>query len=731
MALAMDHQPDGQVAANQGVADPAAGGQNPELAPVPELRDDLQLFPGPPTYEGASTWTVYDPVRGRYFRLGREAFEMLARWQEGSPAAVAAAVVRDTTVEIEPSDVLEMVRFLRANCLVRVDNQQGIEGLIHQVKAGKRVWYKWIVHNYLFVRIPLVRPDRMLNGTLPLLQPLFTRSFLVVLLVLGGLGIYLALRQWDAFLNTFLYFFSPTGAVFFGCALVVTKMLHELGHGYQAKRFGCRVPSMGVAFLVMFPVLFTDTTESWRLNSRRQRLMIGAGGILVELSLALMATLLWSFLPDGPARSAAFLVATVTWVTTLAINLNPFMRFDGYYLLTDFLGMQNLQQRAFALGRWQMREWLFGLKEPEPEVFEPGMRRILTLYAFGTWIYRFFLFLGIALLVYHFFFKVLGITLMVIELIWFIGMPIWNEIKQWWQRRGTMRLNLNTAITLAVLGGFIWLMVTPWHAQIGMPGILRAEAYGTVFAPVPARIVAVDVARGDPVAADQVMLRLEAPELDHQIAQAEREMAVLQLQILRQTASGEGLEEIGVLQQRLATALTTQQGLKAQQDALVLRAPVGGTVVELSRELRPGLWVRPDQALARVVAPEAADFVAYVDGGDRERVAIGAPAEFIPDDPTQPPIGATVVGVEDVNAAVLDQPYLASVFDGAIAVRQNDQGGLVPEHSVYRVILQPATPMPAPDQVVRGIVQVEGEARSFADRIWRAVAAVLIRESGF
>ncbi len=731
MALAIDHPGGAADLPAQSAAAGPGGNQNPELAPLPELRDDLQLFPGPPTYDGASTWTVYDPVRGRYFRLGREAFEMLARWQAGSAAAVAAAVIRDTTVEVAPADVLDMVRFLRANCLVRVDNAQGIEGLVHQVNASKRAWYKWIVHNYLFVRIPLVRPDRMLTRTMPLLRPLFSRPFMTILMLLGALGVYLALRQWDAFLNTFLYFFSPTGAVFFGFALVFTKILHELGHGYQAKRFGCRVPSMGVAFLVMFPVLFTDTTESWRLNSRRQRLMIGAGGILVELSLAMLATLLWSFLPDGPARSAAFLVATVTWITTLAVNLNPFMRFDGYYLLTDFLGMQNLQQRAFALGRWQLREWLFGLKEPEPEVFQPGMRRILTLYAFGTWIYRFFLFLGIALLVYHFFFKVLGITLMVIELIWFIGMPIWNEIKQWWQRRGTMRLNLNTAITLTVLGGFIWLMATPWHAQIGMPGILRAEAYGSVFAPVPARIVAIDVERGETVGADQVMLRLEAPELDHQIAQAEREMAVLQLQILRQTASGEGLEEIGVLQQRLATALTTQQGLLAQQEALELRAPVGGTVVELSRDLRPGLWVRPDQPLARVVAPQTADFVAYVDGGDRDRVAVGAAAEFIPDDPSRPPIGAVVIGVEDVNAAVLDQPYLASVFDGAIAVRQNDQGGLVPEHSVYRVILHPATPMPAPDQVVRGVVQVEGEARSFFDRIWRAVAAVLIRESGF
>ena len=714
-----------------GAGPPAVGPQDPERAPVPDLRDDLQLFPGPPAYDGAPTWTVYDPVRGRYFRLGREAFEMLARWGAGSPAAVAAAVVRDTTVEVTPADVVDLVRFLRGNCLVRVDGPQGVEGLVHQANAGKHVWYKWLVHTYLFVRIPLVRPDRFLTRTLPLVRPLFTRTFAVLLLLLGGLGIYLALRQSEAFFNTFLYFFSPAGAVFFGLALVFTKMLHELGHGYQAKRFGCRVPSMGVALLVLFPVLFTDVTEAWRLRSRRQRLLIGAGGILVELSLALLATLLWSFLPDGPARSAAFLVATVTWITTLAVNLNPFMRFDGYYLLADFLGMQNLQQRSFALGRWQLREWLFGLKEPVPELFEPGMRRILTFYAFGTWIYRFFLFLGIALLVYHFFFKVLGIALMVVELVWFIGLPIWNEIKQWWQRRRTMRLNLNTAITLCVLGGFVWLMLTPWHAQIGMPGILRAEAYGTVFAPVPARVAAIAVARGDPVAADQMMLSLEAPELDHQIAQAEREMAVLQLQILRLTASGESLEGIGVLQQQLATALTTHIGLQAQREALALRAPVGGTVVELARELRPGLWVRPDQPLARVVAPQTADFLAYVDGADRDRVAVGDRAAFIPDDPAQPSIPAVVTSIEDVNAAALDQPYLASVFDGDIVVRQDGQGALIPEHSVYRVVLRPAEPMAAPDQVVRGVVRVEGEARSFADRIWRAFAAVLIRESGF
>ena len=94
--------------------------------------------------------------------------------------------------------------------------------------------------------------------------------------------------------------------------------------------------------------------------------------MLAELLLAVLALLAWSLLPDGPARTAAFMLASATWITTLAINLNPFMRFDGYFLLSDLWGVDNLQNRAFALCRWRLREALFGYGEPAPS---PGQSR--------------------------------------------------------------------------------------------------------------------------------------------------------------------------------------------------------------------------------------------------------------------------------------------------------------------------------------------------------------------
>ena len=130
----------------------------------------------------------------------------------------------------------------------------------------------------------------------------------------------------------------------------------------------------------------------------------------------------------------AFLLATTTWVSTLAINASPFMRFDGYFLLSDFLQMPNLHSRAFALARWDMREKLFKLGEPPPESFSDTKRLGLILFAWATWIYRLVLFLGIAALVYHFFIKALGIMLFLVEIVWFIAKPLWSEISEWYSR---------------------------------------------------------------------------------------------------------------------------------------------------------------------------------------------------------------------------------------------------------------------------------------------------------
>ena len=368
---------------------------------LPPLREDLRLYEGPPDADGSPTWTIGDPVRGRYFYIGYTAFHLLGKWHLAEPAQVLAAVNTQLVAPVGVAELEDMLFFLRANNLIAGHAPGQVQSFLAQVQAQKLGWLQWLLHNYLFIRIPLVRPDRFLARTLPWVAPLLSRGFLLIIVTLGLLGLLLITRRWDEFSRTFPYFFSLEGAALLGATLVFAKIIHELGHAFMAKRFGCRVYSMGVAFMVMVPVLFTDVSDAWRLPSRSQRLLIDAGGMLAELSLAAVATLLWSFLPDGPLRSAAFMLATVTWVTTVLVNINPLMRFDGYFLLSDLLGIQNLQQRGFALARWQLREWLFAFGEPPPEVLQPKRQSAVLIWAYCTWVYRFFLFTGIALVVYH------------------------------------------------------------------------------------------------------------------------------------------------------------------------------------------------------------------------------------------------------------------------------------------------------------------------------------------
>ncbi len=697
---------------------------------LPRLRDDLRLLPAPREPDGGEAWMIFDPARNAYFRIGRAAFACLSEWHRGQADAVLSAA--GARCRVTPEALRDLVRFLQANHLVECSTAREVQALLARARAAKAGFATWLLHHYLFLRIPLVRPDGVLERTLPWIAFVFRPWFQGLVLTLGALGVILALRQWDRFVHTFVGYLNLEGALCFGAALFVAKLLHELGHAYTAKRFGCRVPTMGVALLVLYPVLYTDTTDAWRLVPRRQRLLIGAAGMIAELGLALLATFAWSFLPDGPVRGAAFLLATATWLLTLAVNLSPCMRFDGYYLLSDLLGVPNLQSRGFALARWHLRETLFGLGEPPPEVLPRRLARAIILYGYGTWLYRLFLFLGIALLVYHFVVKLVGILLMAIELGWFLGRPIWQECRVWWRRRRNLAVNRQTLRTLLLLLLLLALAVYPWQDRVRAPAVLRAEDHAALYPPEPARITRVLVTPGTRVGPGEALIELELPDLEHRILQAERRLQVLGQSILARSASAAGADQLIVLQQELASTRAELAGLHEQRARLVVRSPIAGRVVDLPDALTPGLWVGRAERLAVVVGGTGAAVWAFVDADALSRVAPGAPARFYADDPMIAPVDLRVRLVDQVNAGTLPVPELASVHHGPIPVQLDHGGRLVPTAAIYRVVLEPTGRSDAaPPMILPGSVRIEGAARSLVSRLARRALAVLIRESGF
>ena len=700
--------------------------------PLPPLRDELDLLPGAPLPDGQPTWTIHDPVRNQFFKIDWPAYEVLVRWSLDDPAAIVRSIAADTTLRLSTDEVVAIVTFMASHQLVRPQGAKASAEMTRRYQQMQGGWWQWLLHHYLFFRVPLVRPDAWLVRWLPVARLFASRGFLAIsaLALLVGLG--QVARQWDVFITSLVDTFNWDGLMAYGRAVVAVKVLHELGHAFTARHFGCRVPAMGVAFLVMWPVAYTDTNETWRLTRRRERLAVACAGIATELMIAVWATLAWALLPDGSLRSSAFVLATTSWVATLAVNASPFMRFDGYFILSDAFDLPNLHARSFALARWRLREWLFDLREPAPEVFPPLQHRLMVLFAFATWVYRLVLFLGIALLVYHFFFKALGLLLFAVEILWFVLLPLRGEWKAWRERWPRIRQRPRTRVSVAALVLALGLFVVPWPVPIVASALLRPADVWPVHAPAGARVQALPVAEGQRVEAGAVLVQLQVPEL------ASRRSAVLaRIDQQRWQAQASGLDPAAQAQllsreQGLVIAQAELAGVDAELTQYAPRAPFAGRLYDVDPELRPGQWVGRKEPIALLVRDDGRWLVeTWLDEEAVRRIAPGASAVFFPDSQPGSAVRLRVESVDRDAARVLPRPELAAPAGGHVLVRPLNNR-LVPERAIYRVTLAPeAVPEALRGHAWRGHLTVHGAWESPGLRYLRQAASVLVREAVF
>jgi putative peptide zinc metalloprotease protein len=706
----------------------ALAGRTAALLP---LREEIAIFPGPAALDGSPSWTLHDPARNRFYRLGWPEFEMISRWNAGTTAAILDSVSAETAMQIDQEDVEQFGRFLFQYDLLRATSPQATANLVGKAARARASFGQWLLHNYLFMRIPLFRPDRFLDATYRYVDWIYSRGFVLAVLAVGLLGLYLVARQWDSFLGTFVDLFTLEGAVYFAITLAGLKVVHEFGHAYTAKRFGCRVPTMGVALLVMVPVLYSDVNDAWKLTRRGPRLAIGVAGIAAELCCAAMAACAWGFLPVGPARSVAFMVATSTWVTTVLINLSPFMRYDGYYVLSDWLETPNLHARAFALAQWWMREKLLGLGELAPEELPRRRQAFLVAFAYLTWAYRFALFLGIAAIVYHFAVKVVGITMMVVEIGYFVVRPVLMEGLTWWRLRANIHWSPRTALTALGAAAIVGFILVPWRSGIEAPALLKSQQHVDVFVPeFGARVVGIAVKDGDLVAKGAPLLRLVSPDLDYRIGRSRTDLEVLEWQMSAKGLDADLLTRSQVTEREYAAALAEYRGLTEQKARLDVTAPIAGKVVDLAEGVAPGMWMPPKARLLSVIEPSGITVEAYLDEADLARIVPGDSATFMAEADTRMAFDLRVVAIARGSTRSLAEPYLASVHGGPITVRTPKQNELIPDRTVFRVTLAPVDEIAAPSRVLRGMVLLRGEATSIAARAWRAFLAVVVREAG-
>jgi putative peptide zinc metalloprotease protein len=692
---------------------------------VPALREELRLIPAANNNNGSPAWMIQDPINNKFYRIGWLEFELLLRWPLIEIVSIVDDVNQETTLNVDAENVLDLISFLQLNKLLIANNAHAVNQLMIEKNRQKQSFVNWLIHHYLFFRIPLIRPQQLLANILPFFSWIFSPVTALTVLTISLLGLFFVARQWDTFSTTFVDQLTIAGFLSYGVALLFAKCLHEFGHAITATRYGVRVGHMGVALLVMLPLPYTDTSESWKLSNNKQRLHIAAAGILTELALAAVATLSWSLCADGPLKSALFFLATSSWLLTLAVNASPFMRFDGYFILSDILDFPNLHERSGALAKTWLRRTVLGVKDDWPEEFTAKKRRALIVFSCITWLYRITVFLGIAWLVYYLFFKVLGIILFVVEIAWFVVMPIWRELSVWIKRKQEIKSN-RLFLSFCLVLSIIALGLVPWHTSINAAGYAHATRQTQIFTPTAGKLT--QMIKTGFVHKNDTLFTVTSPEISLN-AERSQGLAEARANELRGLAGMEnGEEKRAVLENQQATLNAEVKLYRDELSRMILTAPYDGNIVDIDDTLSDDSWVQPKRAMATLIDQNSWAVDVMVQETDINRITLNSKASIYLRNAQLSKLAGIVQSIDKTELKTLPHPLLDAQHGGSIATLQGNES--VPSQGYYKVRIA-FVKQPKLRQVMMANVKIETSPNAWLPSVFNRIAALFVRESGF
>ncbi|HEV8060734.1 MAG TPA: site-2 protease family protein, partial [Gemmataceae bacterium] len=358
------------------------------------IRIRLDLDIAPQKYEGRTYYVVKDPVCLRYYRF-KEQERFLIGLMDGEHTLDDAQKEYEKRFRPERLTLEDLESFaqqLLTAGLAQNESPQAGKQLFDRRKKRKRSEWMQTLTNILYIKIPIFDPDRLLKWMLPHLRFIYTFLFALLSVATMLAAVLLVATHWDTFydkLPGYHEFFSFSTVWNLWVALGIVKVIHEFGHGLTCKAFGGEVHEMGALFLVFSPCLYCNVSDAWTLPSKWKRILISFAGIYVELIIASIATFIWWNTPAMPyINNLSLSLMVVCSVSTVVFNANPLMRYDGYYVLADWLEIPNLRERSNRFLQRLAMDIFLGI-EVQPEAYMALWRRIMfVVYAVISYVYR-------------------------------------------------------------------------------------------------------------------------------------------------------------------------------------------------------------------------------------------------------------------------------------------------------------------------------------------------------
>ncbi len=723
-------------------------------------------------FQGRVFWVVKEPVGLCYFRFHEEEYAILTMLDGRTSLEEIRerfeARFRPQTITLD--EIHRFVGVLHQGGLV-LSHAPGQGTALYRQSAERRRGRRLAAAaNLLAIRFRGFDPEPLLERLYPLARWVFSPWSMAAAALLALFAAGLVTVHFDEFqsrLPEFRQFFSVRNAFLLAAVLAAMKVLHELGHGLACKHHGGECHEMGFMLLVLTPCLYCNVSDSWLLASKWRRAAIAAAGIYVEVAIASLATLVWWNTAPGVLNSLCLNAMFIGSVSTVLLNGNPLLRYDGYYILSDLMEVPNLRQKADAVLRRALGAWLLGIRPPRDPFLPERKRGAFLVYAVASTVYRWVVLAAILFFLQKVFeparLEIVGQALAAATLAGLVGVPLVRVARFFYVPGRLEKVNrFRAGVGLAALGllaAGVLLVKYPHYVVCTLE--VQPRDASAVYVEVPGSLAAVAVQPGQAVSRGQLLAELDSPEARLAVAQLEglRDQYRLKLQNAkwqrhRDPRAGGGVRE---LEEALRTVEDQLARRSEDLKRLRLTAPAAGVVLpppwspprdESDGRLAPwsgtpleprnlGSLLEPGTLFCQVGDPARMEAVLVIDQADVELVREGQEVDLLVD---AIPHRTIARRVEDGHAAPLTvaeiaqsdlkiSPRRLSTKAGGELATRTDSGGLErPISAAY----QARVPLDNPEGVLRtglrGTARIRTADQTLGERLWRlAMQTVRVR----
>ncbi|MBA5869149.1 MAG: HlyD family efflux transporter periplasmic adaptor subunit [Nitrospira sp. CR2.1] len=567
----------------------------------PRLRSHVDLTRH--QYRGRTWYVLQDRASERFHRFTPAAYHLIGLMDGRHTVRTMWESATSTLGYDAPSqdEVIHLLAQLHSSDLIVCDVLPDTGELTERAdRIARRRWASRLSNLFAWRR-PLCDPDRFLTALLPVVRPLVSSPGLTLWLCLASAGLALGGLHWPDLTHDLLaQLTTPHSLLVLWLLFPLVKLVHELGHGFMTKAFGGEVHELGVMLLVFTPVPYCEASAAWAFRDKWQRVLVGAAGMMVEVALASLALVVWINAEPGLVRLLAYNTILLAGVSTVLFNLNPLLRFDGYYMLMDWLEIPNLRARAAAYVRYLCERYLFGAREVSRPDATAGERAWFVGYGVASTIYRLLVTVAILLFLGELS-PLLGVLFAGMTAVGMLVVPLVKGFSYLFTspslRLVRGRAFTVTAVVFSLLAGGLSLASAPFHTLA--EGVVWVPDESVVRAGTDGFVLKVVAESGSLVQPDDVLFVAEHPRLQAEARVLAARMKELQARHAEQRPVD--LVKAAIIEEELVYVRDQLARMQRRLDDLIVRSRAAGQFVLPAPQDLPGRFVKQGEVLAHVV----------------------------------------------------------------------------------------------------------------------------------